>query len=428
MTRGDGLLYSDRSPARSAKKLIVVKGGLIPLTHAEDVRSTESSGRMSDVIVVGGGVIGLSTALELASHGATVKVIDQGMIGREASWAGAGMLPPGNRTGETSGEGRLRALSCELWPEWTQSLRDTTGIDNGYQNCGAIEVSFERSLLEEANAWQNSGNKVEFLTDERRRHFEPAISADISAAYRLDEFCQVRNPRHLKALASACAEAGVEFLEGTPVNGWRMSEDRVTHVRTTGDDHAAGQFVICSGAWSRQLTQEAGVQLNVEPMRGQIVLLRCSQLPFRHVIQDGARYLVPRADGRILIGSTEERVGFVKQNTVNGVQSLLKFAVSVVPALASAEIERTWAGLRPFSGREEPFITRLPGLENLFVAAGHFRSGLQMSPGTAVLVRQMLQGQESSIPMNPYSLVNSGPGPTDVSNGELAAAQSQQQQ
>ena len=92
---------------------------------------------MSDVIVVGGGVIGLSAAWELASHGATVKIIDQRMIGQEASWAGAGMLPPGNLAGETSGEGRLRALSCELWAEWTQSLREATGIDNGYQNCGA---------------------------------------------------------------------------------------------------------------------------------------------------------------------------------------------------------------------------------------------------------------------------------------------------
>lgn len=382
---------------------------------------------MSDVIVVGGGVIGLSTAWELASHGATVKVVDQGMIGREASWAGAGMLPPGNLVGETSGEGRLRALSCELWAEWTRSLRESTGIDNGYLNCGAIEVSFDRSLQDEANTWEAAGNKVEFLNDERRRHFEPAISSSIRDAYRLDEFCQVRNPRHLKALAAACAEAGVEFLEGSAVCGWRASDNRVTHVRTTGDDYAAGQFVICSGAWSRQLTQEAGVDLNVEPMRGQIVLLRCSPLPFQHVIQDGARYLVPRADGRILIGSTEERVGFVKQNTVDGVQSLLKFAVSVVPALASAEIERTWSGLRPFSGREEPFISRLPAQENLFVATGHFRSGLQMSPGTAVLVRQMLQGQESSIPMSPYSLVGSALEQTAASGEELVAAQSQQQ-
>ncbi|MBL6706715.1 MAG: glycine oxidase ThiO [Planctomycetaceae bacterium] len=383
---------------------------------------------MSDVIVVGGGVIGLSTAWELASHGAAVTVIDQSTIGREASWAGAGMLPPGKLSGETSGEGRLRALSCELWPEWTQSLCSTTGIDNGYHNCGAIEVSFDRSLNSEAGIWTATGNSVEFLTSERLRHVEPEISATIKEAYRLDEFCQVRNPRHLKALATACINAGVEFREGMPVYGWRMSGDRVTHVRTTGDDFSAGQFVICSGAWSRQLSIAAGGEVNVEPMRGQIVLLRCPSLPFRHVIQDGPRYLVPRADGRILIGSTEERAGFVKQNTVDGVQSLLQFAVRLVPALASAEIERTWSGLRPYSGREEPFITRLPGRENLFVAAGHFRSGLQMSPGTAVLVRQMLQGHEPSIPMPPYSLVGSESEQAELTDNKLLTAQRQQQQ
>lgn len=388
-------------------------------------RSTESSGRMTDVIVVGGGVIGLSTAWELASHGAAVKVVDQAMIGREASWAGAGMLPPGKLFGETSGEGRLRALSCDLWPEWTQSLRDATGIDNGYHNCGAIEVSFDRGLQSEAAAWESAGNNVEFLTAERRRHFEPEISASVKEAYHLSEFCQVRNPRHLKALASACADAGVEFLEGAPVCGWQQSGQRITHVRTACEDHSAGQFVICSGAWSRQLTKEAGAELNIEPMRGQIVLLRCSSLPIRQVIQDGSRYLVPRADGRILIGSTEERVGFVKRNTVNGVQSLLQFAVSVVPALASAEIERTWSGLRPFSGREEPFISRLPELNNLFVAAGHFRSGLQMSPGTAVLVRQMLQEHDPSIPMRPYGLIqHSGEEPRPKA-GQLVSSKNQ---
>lgn len=362
---------------------------------------------MSDVIVVGGGVIGLSIAWELAAHGASVKVIDQGAIGREASWAGAGMLPPGHLASECSGEGRLRALSCQLWPEWTATLREATGIDNGYQNCGAIEVSYDQCLKRDANHWRDTGNDVELLTDSRLRQLEPAISPDVMHAYRLPEFCQVRNPRHLKALVAACADVGVELLEGESVYGWTKSGRGIAQAKTTSGTHEARQFVIAGGAWSRQLIREAGAEVPLEPIRGQIVLLRCPSLPFRHVIQDGPRYLVPRADGRILIGSTEERVGFVKQNTVDGVQSLLYFAVSVVPSLAAAEIERTWAGLRPFSGRVEPYITGLPDHDNLFLAAGHFRSGLQMSPGTAVLVRQLLQDQETSIPMEPYGLASS---------------------
>lgn len=382
---------------------------------------------MSDVIVVGGGVIGLSTAWELASHGAAVKVVDQGAIGREASWAGAGMLPPGKLSGETTGEGRLRALSCDLWPEWTQSLRETTGIDNGYLNCGAIEISFNhRSLKNEAHMWREAGVDAEFLTQERRQNFEPAISSEIQSSYRLSEFCQVRNPRHLKALAAACVDSGVEFVEGATVYDWKSEGTRITHARTASADLAASQFVICSGAWSRQVTQMAGTDLAVEPMRGQIVLLKCRSQPFRHVIQDGPRYLVPRADGRILIGSTEERAGFVKQNTVAGVQSLLQFAASVVPSLAAAEIERTWSGLRPFSGREEPFISQLPDRDNVFVAAGHFRSGLQMSPGTAVLVRQMLQGNDSAIPMSPYELPGANTADSSADDVRMAAQMQQQ--
>jgi len=420
------LYFASRLTARQKKRQLVKLNLRVP-ADVQYVQSMESSGRMPDVIVVGGGVVGLSIAWELVCHGASVKVIDQRTVGREASWAGAGMLPPGRLTGETSGEGRLRALSCELWPDWTQALRDATGIDNGYQKCGAIEVSFERSLKSESETWAAAGNDVEFLTDERRRHYEPAISDSVKEAYRLRDFGQVRNPRHLKALVTACADSGVEFLEGAPVCGWQTASGRVTHVRTSGGQFAARQFVIASGAWSSQLTREAGAEINVRPMRGQIILLRCPSLPFRHVIQDRSRYLVPRADGRILIGSTEEDVGFVKQNTVNGVQSLLQFAVSIVPALASAEIERTWSGLRPFSGREEPFITRLSNHENLYVAAGHFRSGLQMSPGTAVLVRQMLQGHDPAIPLQPYGLVPAADDENSSTNDRLVTAQTQQQ-
>lgn len=381
---------------------------------------------MSDVIVVGGGVIGLSIAWELAAHGASVKVIEQGAIGREASWAGAGMLPPGQLASEVSGEGRLRALSCELWSEWTATLHEATGIDNGYQNCGAIEVSFDRCLQQDAARWSDGGNDVQMLTDTQLRQLEPAISPTVIHAYRLPEFCQVRNPRHLKALVAACADVGVELLEGESVYGWKNAEYRITQAQTTSGIHEARQFVIAGGAWSRRLISEAGTEIALEPIRGQIVLLRCPSLPFRHVIQDGPRYLVPRADGRILIGSTEERAGFVKQNTVDGIQSLLRFAVSVVPALAEAEIERTWAGLRPFSGREEPYITKLPDRDNVFLATGHFRSGLQMSPGTAVLMRQLLQGQETAIPMAPYGLAGDR---TDESRStRLAATQQGTQQ
>lgn len=358
---------------------------------------------MSDVIVAGGGVIGLSIAWELANHGARVKVLEQGSIGHEASWAGAGMLPPGNLAGETTAEGRLRALSHELWPEWTSTLQSESGVNTEFLNSGALELSFDRSLTDEIETWRNAGTPVESLTQDQLHACEPELSRDVSDAFRLPTFSQVRNPRHLKALVTACLEAGVEIVEGEPVCSWKEQGGQVIVETTSAEFHAADHLVVSAGAWSGRLLAAADASVEIAPVRGQIVLLKCRHLPFRHVLQVGPRYLVPRADGRILIGSTEERAGFVKQNTVKGVLTLLEFAEKVVPALQGTEVERTWSGLRPHLNREEPVIGKLPGSGRVIVATGHFRSGLQMSPGTAMLVRQLILSQEPTIPLDGYS-------------------------
>jgi glycine oxidase len=142
-----------------------------------------------------------------------------------------------------------------------------------------------------------------------------------------------------------------------------------------------------------QLLEQAGVRFPVEPVRGQIVLLECTQLPFHTIIEQEKRYLVPRPDGKILIGSTEERVGFVKANTAEAVVDLIRFGTDLVPALKSAKFEQAWSGLRPYRAGELPYLGRVEGLQNACVAAGHFRAGLQMSPITAVLIRQILLGE-----------------------------------
>ena len=357
---------------------------------------------MTDVIVIGGGVIGLSIAYELAGQGVTVKVLEQGQFGREASWAGAGILPPGNPQRTRFPEARLRAESHVLWPKLTAQLLEETGIDNGYRNCGGIEVRFDSGvsdLPEYAQAWRDEGVEVEELTPDELFRYEPALSRSIVAGFRLPEKCQVRNPRHLKALLAGAAARGVELLPGTPVIGFDREAERVVAARTMQETHSAGQFVVASGAWSQQLLADAGCPIPIEPVRGQIVLLQAEPLPFRHVIGLGARYLVPRPDGRILVGSTEEWVGFDKRNTAGAVAGLIKFATELVPSLADARYERSWAGLRPGSVDGLPSIGQVPGTENLFVAAGHFRSGLQLSPATAMLIRQLILGQEPSIPL-----------------------------
>lgn len=361
---------------------------------------------MQDVIIIGGGVIGLSLARELAEQGGRCAVLDQSGIGEESSWAGAGILPPGNREVAQQPEARLRGASHALWPEFSAHLRDETGIDNGYRRCGGLEIRLggpSDALDAEIEHWRNEGVEAAPLAGGEIAELEPQLSPNISAVYRLPEMGQVRNPRHLKALAASCRSRGVRLHPGTPVWGFERQGERVVAVETSAGRITAGQFVICSGAWSGRLLAQAGCHAAVRPLRGQIVLLSLVPSPVRHVINVGPRYLVPRGDGRVLIGSTEEIAGFDKRTTAAGIGGLIQFGLSIIPGLAAATIERTWAGLRPQSPDGLPFLGRVPNADNLFVAAGHFRAGLQLSPITAVLLTQMLLKRPTTIPVEPYA-------------------------
>lgn len=366
---------------------------------------------MTDVIVVGGGVIGLSIAYELAGQGVSVEVLDQGPLGQEASWAGAGILPPGNPIRAATPEARLRAESHRLWPEWTNRLFEETGIDNGYRNCGGIEVQLEgapTALQDRIAGWREEGVQVEELNAAGLADIEPNVTPSAIGAYRLPELCQVRNPRHVKALIAGCAARGVEFFPGQPVVGFERIEGRVAAVRTVSGRRPAGRFVVSTGAWSKHLLAEAGCLTSVEPVRGQIVLLQCQSPQLKHVIEIGPRYLVPRADGRVLVGATEEWVGFDKRNTAGAVAQLIHLATALVPSLASARFERCWAGLRPHSSDGLPLLGAVPEHENVFLAAGHFRAGLQLSPATAVLMRQAILGEPTALPLSDYSCTRAG--------------------
>jgi glycine oxidase len=186
------------------------------------------------------------------------------------------------------------------------------------------------------------------------------------------------------------------------VIGFTEGDGRIESVRSATEVFRAGRFCVAGGAWTRSILSSVNVDIAIEPVRGQIVLVSHTPRLFSHVIQVGPRYLVPRNDGRILIGATEEHVGFAKANTASAVSDLLAFGASLVPALGGARFERAWSGLRPGSADGLPYLGRVPGYENLFIAAGHFRSGLQMSPGTARLMRQSLLDQETDLLLDAF--------------------------
>lgn len=355
---------------------------------------------MPDIVLIGGGVIGLSIACELATRGASVRVLDQGQLGQESSWAGAGMITPGNPTGAKSPDTRLRAESFVLWPDWAARLREESGIDTGFARCGGIELSPERSASEIAAVaakFQSEGVRAELVGPRELQKLEPHLNPELGDAVHLPDYCQVRNPRLLKALLGACLARGVELSPGSQVVGFERDSQHVTSVRTPTETISAGQFVVCSGAWSQSVLAQVGGSIQVAPVRGQIVLLEALPLPTRRIIEVGSRYIVPRADGRLLIGSTEEHVGFEKRNTAEAIAELIRFGCELIPSLKSARLERCWSGLRPGSPSGLPYLGRVPSTDNLFVAAGHFRAGLMLSPITAVVMTQLLLGETPAL-------------------------------
>lgn len=361
---------------------------------------------MHDVLIIGGGVIGLTLALELAEQGVSVAVVDQGTPGQEASWAGAGMLPPGNPAQAASPEAQLRGGSHVLWSPFSARLLEETGVDNGYRRTGGLELRMavdEAELEREIQSWHEEQVSIQPLTLAELREREPALGADVTAGYLLPEMGQIRNPRHLKALMAACSRRGVTLNSGCPVTGFNRLREKVCAVETPLGKHAAGQFVITAGSWSSRLLAEVGCLAEVYPVRGQMLLLSSAAPPLRHIVNVGREYVVPRPDGRTLVGSTEERVGFDKSNTAEAVQGLLEFGARVAPRLGAARFERCWSGLRPATVDGLPLLGRIPHTENLYVAAGHFRSGLQLSPMTSKLIADLMLGRTPSISLAPFA-------------------------
>jgi glycine oxidase len=313
-----------------------------------------------------------------------------------------------------------------LHSEWAQQLRAETGIDNEYRRCGgwllgvaelpdlsglSDVAAYVRASMSEATSGHDVWDSLPYVpvTFAELERGEPALADArrrgliLAAAFAEDE-AQLRNPRHLKALVAACNQRGVEIEAGVEATGFWSSAGHVVGTQTSAGPRYAGAFCITAGAWSGRLAGSIGVQIPVRPIRGQMVLLENPQPALRHIVNVGKRYLVPRRDGRVLVGSTEEDVGFDKASTDEGIEGLLCFARTLIPAWQAAPVERTWAGLRPATSDEKPYLGRAPALNNLFVAAGHFRSGIYLSPATAMVMGELIRGLPPSIDLSTFRI------------------------
>ncbi len=360
----------------------------------------------SDVVIVGGGVIGLSIAYRLACEAIAVTVLDRGGVGREASWAGAGMIPANTERLFTNPTAELRSWSAVLYPDWSEALLEETGIDNGYRRTGGVDVAFtveeENDLRSMAGRWKSEGIVYERLAPSEFGRVEPALNHALRVAYFLPDRAQVRNPRHVRALAVAAAKRGARLRPGVGVRGFETSGHQIIGVRTSEGLIPCGQVVVSAGAWTGELLERIGISAPTPPLRGQIVLLKSDRPILKRIVEHGSNYLVPREDGHVLIGSTEEDVGFDTRTTALGVRGLIDEAFRLCPALAAAEVEKAWAGLRPGSIDTRPYIGPLPGFANAFVAAGHKRAGIQLSPATAEVMTDLVLGRPPRIDLSTF--------------------------
>jgi glycine oxidase len=358
----------------------------------------------NDLLIVGSGIIGCALALRLAEAGISVTIIERGRIGCEASRAAAGMLSPQAEAAEPGAFFDLCLQSKLLYRDFVTHLKTLSGIDPAYRDEGTLVVGLPGDAHELASwaAWQvEAGLKLESLSAARLHEIEPAVTKSATGAIFLTEDHQVDNRLLMDALAVALERVGVQIIEGEEVIALLLKSGRVNGVQLKTEEHYADTVVVAAGSWSGRLLEPLGLKVKTIPARGQMLAVRSSALG--HVLHSSRVYLVPRLNERLLIGATVEYTGFEKAVTVNGIRGLLDAAIELVPELGEAEILETWCGFRPDTPDHLPIMGR-SGIDNLWLATGHFRNGILLAPITAQLLAQsILTGVESNM-LKPFAV------------------------
>ena len=344
------------------------------------------------MIIVGGGIIGLSLSIALRKRGATVLVVERGEPGREASHAAAGMLadfpletPPVLQT--------LASASARMYPEFVHELQDESGINIDLRDQGTILFVTPEHLRERPRL------TADCPLPSPCSELEPALGhVNLPAIYLKERSV---DPRALTVAAlKAARHRGVDIASATAVTEVLLANGSVTGVGTDRSSYSAPVVVNCAGAWAGQVPPH---QFPTRPVKGQMLaLVATSRELLRHVIRAPEIYLVPRSDGRILVGATVEEAGYDKRTDAGTIRYMRQAAVHLVPALADARMLEAWAGLRPGSPDNLPLLGATP-TPGYFVATGHFRDGILLTPVTAHVMAQMVTGGQPEYDLSPFS-------------------------
>lgn len=366
-------------------------------------RLDQMMAKQQRVVVVGGGVIGLLTAFNLATQGLAVVLLERSGLGQESSWAGGGIVSPLYPWRYSPAVTALAHWSQDFYPQLAERLFADTGVDPEVHTTGLYWLDLEDEA--DALAWAAREGRPLSKVDVSVAHDAvPVLGGGYSQAIYMANVANVRNPRLIKSLKAALlALPGVTIHEQCEVDGFVLDGDNVVGVNTPAGPVLGDQVVLAAGAWSGQLLDKLGLSLPVEPVKGQMILYKCASDFLSSMVLANGRYAIPRRDGHILIGSTLEHEGFDKTPTGSALESLKASAVELIPALADAEVVGHWAGLRPGSPEGIPYIGPVPGFNGLWLNCGHYRNGLVLAPASCQLFADLLLGHTPIIDSAPYA-------------------------
>lgn len=343
-------------------------------------------------LVIGGGIIGLLTARQLREDGYEVVVIERGRVGRESSWAAGGILAPMYPWKYPEPVTDLFLWSAKRFPHLSNELAEESGVDPEWVQSGMLIFDAEEKQGALEWAWRNEIG-LDIISGDVVAGVEPYLAPIATEALWLQEIAQIRPPRLVKALRKSLEKRGVNIIEGAEVQSILVEKDRATGVKTHQLQFSADVVVLAGGAWSSEILAPLGFHADVIPVRGQMLLYKAKPGWLSRMVFHKQRYLIPRRDGRILAGSTVEYVGFKKRTSREGIESLKKSALEMMPRLDECLLESRWAGLRPGKSDNLPIIGPHPSIQGLFINAGHFRSGVVLSPASAQICANLIGNQ-----------------------------------
>ncbi|GAC1492706.1 MAG: glycine oxidase ThiO [Vulcanimicrobiaceae bacterium] len=349
------------------------------------------------IAVIGAGLIGLGIAYELRLRGADVRVIDVREPGTGASWAGAGMLAPHTEHVAHAEFERFCAASLARYPDFVAGIRDRGGVDARLRLDGIVEAAFDDAgvvrLRDRVAARVARGIAAQWLEPHAAHRLEPALRASVRGAAYVPGEGHVDNRRLGRALRAACEALGVRIDGSAGPVALEADARRALGVRGPAGFVAADTVVNAAGAWAGDLAGvPAHARVPVVPIKGQMLAIAIPKGLVRRVLWVPGAYLVPRDDGRLLVGATVERVGFDVRVTAHGIRALLDAALEALPALGDLAVAETWAGLRPGTPDELPFLGET-ALGGYVLATGHYRNGILLAPQTALAIADLIENR-----------------------------------